>query len=573
MGEAAREATGRDAAAGSIAIETGLARATVPRGRLLAAVVVAAATLPYLNTLAGGFVFDDHSVVVTDPAALASWSWLLPRTVVGSLYRPVTAFTYAVEAALGVGPAVRHVVSVAIHAGASLAAFGLARRLLARPWHAAIVATLFAVHPVHTEAVANLAGRAELLAGLFVFVASWAALGGRLGLAFVASLLAAGSKESALTLPLLAAIVVGWRRGRLDRRGLAAVAAVAAPCALWVAARAAVVGAIGFHEAIPFADNPLAHAGVLRRVATALVVLLDYLGALTLPVRLSADDTFDQVPVVAHVADPRLVAAVLALALVAFAAWRGRARVPAVWLGAVFAVAALAVTANLFFPIGTIKAERFLYVPSFGWCLAAGGLASLDRRLGLRVVAAIVLLFALRTWVRNDDWRDDYSLFTATAIASPNSARAQANAGAVHAQRGELDVALDRYTVAVGILPAFVPAQLGRGKVLEIMGRHTEALAAYEAVRASEPGHLEATIRSADVRGATGDPIGAERGYRAALVAQPGHPELLLGLALSRARQGDRREAEALRAQVDPRALGLGSIPVRLRMLESALAR
>jgi protein O-mannosyl-transferase len=574
----AATATG-DGQVESIALSTNLERSVGASRALFAVLVILAAAVPYLNTLTGGFVFDDHTVVPTDPRLLFSWGWLAPPSITGSLYRPVTMLSYAIDAASSPGPSGYHATNVFLHVLASLAAFALASRLLARPWLAAVAATLFAVHPVHTEAVANLAGRAELLAGLFVLVALWAALRASeddadrrwLALVFVAALFGVGSKESALVLPLLTVVLCAWHRRRLDAGGLIAAAVVSVPCILLVAARAVVVGSIGFHEAIPFVDNPLAYVDPARRVATALVVLFDYVGLSMLPLRLSADDTFDQVPVVESAADPRLIVAIAALTLVGVAVWRGRRRVPAAWLGFVFFFAALAVTANVFFPIGTIKAERFLYVPSFGWCLAAAGLAALEPRIGARVVLALVLLFAVRTWVRNDDWHDDYRLFTTTVIASPQSVRAHSNAGAVHAQRGEFDVALEHYTRATEIRPEFAQAQLGRGKVLEIVGRQGEAVVAYAAAREADPTNLETLLRSGDLLVATAAPADAERIYRTGLVIQPHHPELILGLALTRALQGDRTEAKALRAQIDARIRGFGSLPTRLDLLAKAL--
>jgi tetratricopeptide (TPR) repeat protein len=565
----------------AIALESSLATASAPATWLLATLVVAAAAIPYLNTLAGGFVFDDHRVVLRDPNALASLAWLFPRTIAGSLYRPVTALTYAIDAAVAGSPAVFHATNVVLHVLVSLAAFVLARRLLARPWQAAAAAVLFAVHPIHTEAVANLSGRAELIAGLFVLTALWAVLRATdddgdarwLALAFGATLLAVGGKESALTTPLLAVVLLAWQRPRIDRRSLAALAAVAAPCVLYVVARIAIVGSVGFHEAIRFADNPLAHGGAFSRIATALVVLLEYVGGLALPLRLSADDTFDQIPVVATLIDLRLAAAVAAFALMGLAAWWNRDRVPAVWWGALFAVAALAVTANVFFPIGTIKAERFLYLPSFGVCLAVAALASLDPQRGSRALVAVVLLFALRTWVRNDDWRDDYTLFTATALTSPNSARAQSNAGAVLAQRGELDVALAHYTAATHIAPRFVPAFLGRGKILEMTGHPADALAAYESARHVEPTNVEVGLRAGDLHLALGDAEEGEQAYLGALWKEPHHPELLAALARARALQGDLEGADVLRKQIDPRLYAFGTVPTRLEQLAAAFAR
>ena len=548
----------------------------------LALLVAAAAVLPYLNSLAGGFVFDDHGLLQENPYAtpgMRAWEWFLRPSIPGSVYRPLTMATYALDAALGFGAPGYHATNVVLHLVATLAAFVLARRLLGRARDAAIAATLFAVHPIHTEAVANLAGRAELLAAAFLLVSLWAVVryvdeGGadRLGLAFATALAATCSKESAVTLPLLAVIVLAWRAPVRGRRQLVAVATLAAACACYVAARWAVVGGLGTAEPRPWADNPLAHVGTLVRLGTALVVLSDYVGSLTLPLRLSADETFDQVPLVGTAGDLRLLAAIAMLVVLGVAAHRARRRAPAIWYGALFAAGALAITANVLFPIGTIKAERLLYLPSFGWCVAAAGLCALDRRVALPLVTCVVVGFAARTWIRNPDWHDDYRLFTTTAVTSPNSARAHSNAGAVLAQHGELARALDEFTTATRIHAGFVPAQIGRGRVLMLLDRPTEALDAFETARRADPSNIEAHFRIADLELSRGDFAAAATAYRAGLVVAPQNPELLLGLAIALAAQGERDEARALRDRVAARYdLGIPALAPRLALLTQAL--
>src|SRR5207247_1880432 len=149
----------------------------------------------------------------------------------------------------------------------------------------------------------------------------------------------------------------------------------------------------------------------------------------------------NQVPVATSSLDPRFLLAASLLAIGAVALLRARRRVPIVVLGLLLAGSTLALTANVFVTIGTIKAERLLYLPSFGWCLAVGCLAERfvapDRRRMIVVALALVLLGG-RTWARNRDWHDEFTLFTATARASPDSARAQSNAAAVYGQRGDL---------------------------------------------------------------------------------------------------------------------------------------
>src|SRR5438093_2054795 len=147
------------------------------RDRWWLAAVVVAAVLPYLDSLQGAFV-----------------------------YRPLTMVSYGLNALLSPNPLSYHLMNVALHALAALAAFSLARSLLRSTPAAGVAALLFAVHPVHTEPVANIAGRAEVLAGLFSLLvlacfarATDAAAGKRLWsvaslAAFAAGLLSKGTR-------------------------------------------------------------------------------------------------------------------------------------------------------------------------------------------------------------------------------------------------------------------------------------------------------------------------------------------------------------------------------------------
>jgi protein O-mannosyl-transferase len=319
------------------------------------------------------------------------------------------------------------------------------------------------------------------------------------------------------------------------------------------------VGAITLAEPPPFIDNPLAHVGLGARLATALVVLGDYGSVLVLPWRLSADDSFDQVPVVHSLADPRLVGTVAAMLALALALGAARRRMPVLPFAALFFVCAIALTSNVPFPIGTIKAERMLYLPSFSWCLACGWLLRrwTGRVSGARplLVALLLLGLAARTWIRNADWRDSYTIFTRTVETSPGSARAQANAAAVHGGAGELDFAAEHFRAALEIYPEFGPALVGLAQVSELRGAREDAIHWYtEAVRL-DPTNLAPYVRLGELLLQAGDAHRAEEVYHAGLTRAPDHPLLLLGVASSLARQGDRSRANDFlaRAEANPR--------------------
>jgi tetratricopeptide (TPR) repeat protein len=479
------------------------ARVRLAYGAAAAAVVGA---LPYLNTLGAGFTFDDHGLVILNPFVPPRAPLLAPfatPSTSGALYRPLTMVTYLLNHRLGGGPFGFHLVNVLLFACATAVAFLLAYRLSRSLAIAMGTALVWAVHPIHTEAVASVTGRAEILSALWM-LASLLALDRSFerehdpaarrcwrAVSLVGFAAALCSKESAAAGVLLVPLVA-WSQAaeRTARRLLRVTAPYAVVAVSFVAVRALVVGTLTVDQ-VTFVDNPVAFAPAGIRLATALLVLWQYVGLLAAPFGLSADYSYDQVPAVVSAADPRFVVAVLGLTGIVLVAIACRRYAPLVTFGIVFVAAALVVTANVVAPIGTIKAERLLFLPSFGWCLICGWTLAVwigrpaDRR---RLVLAGVLLglLALGTWTRNVDWRDDTTLLTVTAQTSPRSARAQKNAGAVAGAAGDLGAAERYFRRALAIRVDYEPAWKGLATVLRLTGRQEEARAA--ARRAAELG-------------------------------------------------------------------------------------
>jgi tetratricopeptide (TPR) repeat protein len=228
------------------------------------------------------------------------------------------------------------------------------------------------------------------------------------------------SKESAVVLPGLIAgyeMVWGKRRSAL----LWGCAATMVPIAAMLWQRSVVLGASAPAE-FPFVDNPIAGAGFWTGRLTAIKVLARYLWLTIWPLRLSADYSYSEIPLargslqdwIAWIA----IAAALALTVLL---WR-RNRTACFFAG--FAFLNLLPTANLIFPVGTIMAERFLYLPAAGLLacliLAVDGVTP-RANLAIGLLGLVGVGFGVRTWMRNRDWRDDLTMATASVQSSPRS--------------------------------------------------------------------------------------------------------------------------------------------------------
>ncbi len=216
------------------------------------------------------------------------------------------------------------------------------------------------------------------------------------------------------------------------------------------------------------------------------------------------------------------------LAALAIAAiWRLRERsIPA--LGFLFMAAAALPSANLLFPTGTIFAERLAYLPSAGFCLIAaswiaGAAPTFDAlaRGRLAILAAVVLLFGMRTIVRNTIWESDQTLFTNMLRVSPESAKAHYDYAYMSAQVGEPRRALAHYTRATEIYPGYWDAWAGRGRMERELGNVAASEAAYTEALRIHPGYENGYFGVGLAREALGDSPGAERAYREGLRRNP----------------------------------------------------
>ena len=422
--------------------------ALAPRTRHLLALAALCAILlaAYATSFTAGFTLDNRGILLQDPrireASAENLHLILDRTYwwpygESGLYRPFTTLTYLFNYAI-LGNAGRpggyHWVNFLLHAGNVLLLYALLRRLLGEFWRAFFAAALWAVHPVLTESVTNMVGRADLLAGMAV-------LGGLLAYlksaesegwrrwAWLCGLMASTavgvfSKESAVAIVgVIALYELTWWKER--KRGwallLGCLATLPALAALWFQ-RAAVL-ALAPPVEFPVWDNPLVGAGFWTAKLTAVQVLARYIGLLAWPLHLSCDYSWAQIPLSTGSARDWLSWMVVAAA-VAGVVWAYRVH-RTLFFFAGLAFATMLITSNLLFPIGTIMAERFLYLPAIALavCLVLGVYA-VAGRFAPAALCAIGLLYGVRTMARNADWQDDLSLTAATVAESPKSYKA-----------------------------------------------------------------------------------------------------------------------------------------------------
>jgi protein O-mannosyl-transferase len=483
---------------------------------MMAAALVALSLLVYATAFTNGFALDDTGIILENPTirSLANIGrifrtsyWAtgqagMPLTDPG-LYRPLTVLTYIIDYRLwGLHAAPYHVENVLLHTVVTVLVFRVAITVLESRIAAFASAAIFAVHPIHTDAVASIVGRAELLAALFVLLAFLLARRARdsqtvahaigaAALYFVALL----CKESAATLPAILLLDdwlhrdeirsrTGWLRAAAIRYGALVVAV-----GVYLALR---TGAVAGHG-VWFGWGGVS-AGA--RVLTAVRVLLEYIGLFLFPRHLLPDYWRSDVPIAHSIAEPMVLLALtiwIALgALIATKLRRDRRFV----LSTLWYFITILPASNIFFASGVGKAERILYLPSVGLCMLVGWAAlRLSERAPLKrlapVFAIVLVALGARTFVRNRDWASSGTLAFASLSISPNSPLMNEFAARELILRGDLPGAIDRFQQALHEAPHVALTHTHLASAFMAHGDLDSAIAEYHRAIELEPNNAE----------------------------------------------------------------------------------
>ncbi len=528
----------------------------------LAIAVVSVAV--YLPGLPGEFVYDDHRLIADNDGLKRPFDWRrsvlrdyyasdIDRIGLG-YYRPVALLSNELDyRRSGGSPAAFHATNIAIHAACTMLVAALAAGLLGvgpAAWSAAL---LFAVTPVHAETVAFISGRVDSLAALFGLLALLCHLAAnasktpavwRVG-AGAAWLLSLGSKEMAITVPVVALLVEtseeGWPGGRRMLERLPRYLPYVLAWIVYLPLRMAALGSL----------MPPSARGASLAIARPPVVVGSYVAWLIAPppgLHLEPDLAGGALAVAASVLAGSVIVGVAVL-------WRRGLRIEGALLGA--CVVTLLPVAQLK-PLETTLSERFLYFPSAMAAVLAGAVvrrAGTGRRLA--IAGATVLLasaaYASILVPRARLWRDEVALWEAKDRESGGSLKARLNLARAYAHRGERERAVRAYDAATRLAP-----ELAEGLSAEIAAVTSDVGSAdYEKSLSKSLAELpnDATLWNnlGFHRYRTGDLAGAQDAFARATELTPARSTAWLGLALTHLAAGELAEADA--AAVRARAI------------------
>jgi tetratricopeptide (TPR) repeat protein len=473
----------------------------------------------YFSSFFNGFVYDDLFQVVENPwirdvnfvpDIFLHHAWQYREGLGSNYYRPMMHIFYMVIYHLfGPVPWAYHSLNVLFHAGVSVLVFLIAGRLIRGNDNGhslfsvpLVAGVIFAVQPIHTEAVAWVSALPELSFSFFFLLslylhtkALWDQSLRRIPhifslASFVISLLC---KESALTLPLVLValdyVLHGSRFFQSKRYLLAVLGPYLMSTVLYLAMRKFVLG-----QVVPV-DRGEGLYGY-QYFLNAFPLLLQYLEKLVLPINLNAFYSFHPLRSALEVRSLLSIAFVIVFAVIFFVVVKKN---KAVFFGLFFIIATL--LPALYIPALAVNtfAERYLYLPSIGFAMLASLMFSHSFRQKAKssvLVTAILLLtvafYSVGTIGRIPVWKDDYSLWADTVKKSPDSPLVHNNLGYSLAEKGRFDEAIYHYLAALRFDPRHAEARNNLGVALFNKDRVDEAIEQFKIAISLRPAYREA---------------------------------------------------------------------------------
>jgi tetratricopeptide (TPR) repeat protein len=418
------------------------------------------ALLIYSNTFKNNYTLDDDIFIVHNAAVQKGLkgaseifshgsTYTFNRQGGSQPYRPITMLSFMLEKEMGIikAPA-RHVINVLLYMLTSIFLYRLLLLMLGRNKYALAFFSclLFIVHPLHTEVVASIKSRDEILCFLFAVLSLTHLLlhneskkikNVLLGVLFF--LLCLLSKENGVTIIAIIPLTVFFFTTSSAKKILIEwLPYLGVIAAYFLLRNITLVGESDGSEKMIINNALNAAHNLSERYGTTFLMLGKYLLLLVFPYPLSYDYSFNQIPIAGFASPLVLFSLILHIALFAFAVKRFKQK-DILSYCILFYFITLSVTSNLFFISGSTLAERFLYMPSFGFCIASSilifrftkidsdALISKMKPVSFYIFIPAAIIFSALTINRNGDWKDNFSLYLSGVNAAPNSARAHSS--------------------------------------------------------------------------------------------------------------------------------------------------
>jgi 4-amino-4-deoxy-L-arabinose transferase-like glycosyltransferase len=473
-------------------------------------VLILFAVLPYLPACGYDFALDDHHLISVNPR-LSSWSDVTHYVTeahywqkgYSAYFRPMVYLSLMANYRIsGMHPWSYHVLNILLHCAATLLVYVLAGIISDRfrgsvsslmPWLAAL---LFAIHPVHSEAVVNVAGRADIMMTCWILLGLLCAVKGYEGtrpfawLVCPCALAAALTKETGfLLMPLVAVWDWSFNRYRAcrkySRRHVWAAGLLGSGIAamMYIAA----VSTADTSHTTSYLDNFTCYQPLFIRLQTSLYLIGHSIRLLIFPYPLSADYSYAQIAPVNNFLTS--YAALASGVILCMSAWAWKRPVTSsrkiCEFGLLWFLVAYLPSSNLFFPIGTIFGERLLYLASVGFCILIGWMLARFIHTepawkSMVVVVAGLVVIAGASWIliRSRDWRNNDALYLSMVRTAPRSAKAHFSLARYYATQHNYPAARKAISTALHFYSLYPEAHSLQAGILMETGDYTNAFIA-----------------------------------------------------------------------------------------------
>jgi len=426
----------------------------------------------YGNTLKNEYALDDTLVFTGNSFTKAGFKGLHDifsydsftgffgkdkNLVAGGRYRPLSLASFAVEVEFfGQSPAISHFINILLYIVTCLLLFILLQKLLPneqKRWYLTIpfIATiLFLIHPVHTEVVANIKGRDEmmtLIGALVSFIIAIMVINEKrkqikylmLLVSTISFFLALLSKENAITfLAIVPCALYIFNKANFKQIFLSILPMIVAS-AVFLYIRHRILGDTLTSQITELMNNPFVYATTSQKYATIFYTLGIYIKLLIWPHPLTFDYYPYHIQIVSWSNPVAFLSGLFYFSLFIYLIW-AIIKKQLNGFSALIFLASLSIVSNLFFPIGTFMNERFIFIPSIGFAVFIAYLIVQKLPLLLKnekmylivlgiIFLPIITLSSYKIIDRNKAWKDDYTLFTTDVNVSINSAKSTCSAG------------------------------------------------------------------------------------------------------------------------------------------------
>ncbi|KAM6937583.1 protein O-mannosyl-transferase TMTC3 [Xenentodon cancila] len=492
----------------------------------------------YWNSLSCGFVFDDVSAILDNKDLRPStplfnlflndfWGTPMAEERSHKSYRPLTVLTFRLNYLFSeLSAASYHLFNVVLHAIVCVLFLRVCRLFLDKT-SSLVAALLFAVHPIHTEAVTGVVGRAELLSSIFLLAA------------FLSYTKSTSADHSIVWAPIALTVVLVAAATLCKEQGITVVG-ICCVYEVFVAQgftlptlldtlRKVLQGKDGFPYAVLQTllklivlvistlllviirvqviqsqlpvftrfDNPAAVSPTPTRQLTFNYLLPVNAWLLLNPSELCCDWTMGTIPLVESLLDLRNLATLVFYTFLGLLAHHSlscrHSSAKTVIMALSLIVLPFIPASNLFFPVGFVVAERVLYVPSMGFCvLIAHGFRIVSHKGKLKkiswlIIGVLLTTHAMKTYNRNWDWESEYTLFTSALKVNKNNAKLWNNVGHALENQNNYGKALQYFLQATRVQPDDIGAHMNVGRTYKNLNRSKEAEEAYLVAKSLMP--------------------------------------------------------------------------------------